>query len=56
MTYKINDTCIACGTCEGECPVSAISSGDPIYTIDPEKCTDCGNCASACPVSAIEKA
>ena len=55
MTHKINDTCIACGNCEGECPVSAISSGDPIYTIDPEKCTDCGNCVQACPVNAIEK-
>ncbi len=56
MTHKINDTCIACGTCESECPVQAISAGDPIYKIDPEKCTDCGNCVEVCPVKAIEKA
>lgn len=51
MAYKITDECIACGACESECPVEAISSGD-IFTIDPAKCTDCGNCAAVCPVSA----
>lgn len=55
MTHKINETCIACGTCEPECAVGAISAGDPIYTIDPKKCTDCGNCVSVCPVNSIEK-
>ena len=28
MAYKITDACIACGTCEGECPVGAISKED----------------------------
>ena len=28
MAYKISDDCIACGTCAGVCPVSAISEGD----------------------------
>ena len=25
MAHVISDTCIKCGTCEGECPVDAIS-------------------------------
>ena len=52
MAYKITDECIACGACEPECPVEAISPGDEIYVIDPDKCTDCGNCAEVCPVDA----
>ena len=34
MAYKISDDCIACGTCAGVCPVSAISEGDGKYVID----------------------
>jgi ferredoxin len=56
MPHKIIDTCIACGACESECPVQAISSGDPIYVIDTQKCDDCATCVSICPVNAIEKA
>ena len=55
MAYKINDSCLACGTCVPECPVEAISEGDPIYVIDPDKCTDCGACAEACPAESIEQ-
>ena len=51
MAYKIGDTCIACGACQAECPVNAISEGD-IYTIDADTCIDCGACASVCPVEA----
>ncbi len=54
MAYRINDTCIACGVCQAECPVDAISEGDPIYIIDPELCTDCGACADVCPTGSIE--
>lgn len=54
MAYKITDACIACGTCAGECPVSAISEGDGKYVIDEAACLDCGTCAGACPVGAIE--
>lgn len=53
MAYKITDECINCGTCEGECPVSAISAGDNTYVINPDECIDCGACAGVCPVSAI---
>ncbi len=52
MAYIIGDDCISCGTCEGECPVSAISQGDGKYVIDPEVCVECGACASVCPVEA----
>jgi NAD-dependent dihydropyrimidine dehydrogenase PreA subunit len=54
MAYKINDNCIACGACVGDCPVDAIESGEPIYIIDPDKCIDCGACQPTCPVEAIE--
>ncbi|MHB8962532.1 MAG: DUF362 domain-containing protein [Saccharofermentanales bacterium] len=56
MAYKISDACISCGSCEGECPVSAISAGNGIYVIDESTCIDCGACASACPVDAISPA
>ena len=52
MAYKITDTCVACGTCAGECPVGAISEGD-IYKIDENACVSCGTCADACPTGAI---
>ena len=55
MTHVISDDCIACGACEPECPVNAISAGDPAYVIDPAKCTDCEKCVEVCPVSAISK-
>jgi len=52
MAYIIGDSCIACGACESECPVSCISDGD-IYVIDPDQCIDCSACANICPVDAI---
>jgi len=53
MAYVISDECIACGSCEEECPVEAISEGDEKYVIDPNLCTNCGACADVCPVEAI---
>jgi NAD-dependent dihydropyrimidine dehydrogenase PreA subunit len=50
MAYTINEDCIACGACQPECPVDAISEGD-IYVIDPDVCIDCGAC-DVCPVDA----
>ena len=42
MAYKISDDCIACGACESECPVGAISEQDGKMVIDPETCVECG--------------
>ena len=52
MAYVIGDSCVACGTCAGECPVGAISEGD-IYSINADECTECGTCAGVCPSEAI---
>jgi len=52
----ITDECINCDVCEPECPNDAISQGDTVYVIDPNKCTECQGfheepqCASVCPV------
>ena len=60
MAYKISDECISCGACETECPNGAISEGETIYIIDPDKCTECvgaadsSKCAEICPVGAPE--
>ena len=55
MAYVINDACISCGSCEGECPTGAISAGDTQYVIDAATCIDCGACESVCPTQAIKQ-
>ena len=43
--------------CEPECPNDAISMGDEIYEIDPDRCTECvghyeaPTCQSVCPIN-----
>jgi ferredoxin len=52
----ITSDCISCGACEPDCPNEAISAGDSIYLIDPDKCTECvgafdaPKCVELCPV------
>ncbi len=53
MAYVINDGCVSCGACAGECPVNAISEGDGKYVIDADACLDCGSCAATCPTESI---
>lgn len=53
MAHRITDSCVSCGTCEGECPVGAISQGDTQYEINADTCIDCGACAAVCPTEAI---
>lgn len=55
MAYVIDaGCCIACGACEGACPVSAISSNDEgIRIIDEGACISCGSCSGACPSDCI---
>lgn len=56
MARTINDGCVACGACEGACPVGAISMGDGKFEIDADKCIDCGACEGACPTGSITEA
>ena len=59
MSLIITDECINCDVCEPECPNGAISQGDSIYLIDPNKCTECvghydtPQCVEVCPVDCI---
>lgn len=61
MALYITDECINCDVCEPECPNNAISQGDEIYVIDPERCTECvghydePQCVNVCPVECIPK-
>ena len=55
MAHKIDPAkCIACGSCQQECPAGAIKEGD-VYSIDPDVCLDCGACADVCPQEAISE-
>lgn len=53
MAYIIDEECIACGACMGECPSEAISEGD-IYVISADDCIDCGACADVCPTGSAK--
>lgn len=59
MALMITDECINCDVCEPECPNDAISQGDTVYVIDPNKCTECvghydtPQCVEVCPVDCI---
>ncbi len=62
MALMITDECINCDVCEPECPNEAISQGEEIYVIDPNRCTECvghfdtPQCVEVCPVECILKA
>ena len=59
MALRITDECINCDVCEPECPNQAITLGQEIYEIDPDKCTECvghfdePQCVQLCPVACI---
>ena len=55
MAYVISDASLSCGSCEGECPVGAISQGDGKYEINADLCLECGSCEAACPAGAISQ-
>jgi len=59
MALIVTDECINCDLCEAECPNGAISMGEEIYEIDPQRCTECvghfdaPQCRQVCPVDCI---
>ncbi len=59
MALLIEDSCINCDMCDAECPNEAITLGDEIYEIDPDKCTECvghydkAQCVLVCPIDCI---
>ena len=61
MALIITEECINCDVCESECPNTAISPGDEIYEISPDRCTECvgffdePQCQQVCPVDCIIK-
>jgi ferredoxin len=61
MAMTIDETCIACGACEPECPTKAISEGEDIFVIDAKLCVECighfdsPKCVEVCPTDSIHK-
>jgi ferredoxin len=60
MALIITDDCTACDACIPVCPNDAITTGDPIFIIDPFKCTECvgaddePQCRLVCPADCID--
>lgn len=56
MALYITEDCTNCDLCVEECPNEAITEGDDIYLIDPDKCSECvgahdePQCQEVCPV------
>ncbi|HMM54042.1 MAG TPA: YfhL family 4Fe-4S dicluster ferredoxin [Candidatus Desulfobacillus sp.] len=59
MALIITADCTNCGICITECPNDAISQGEEIHAIDPDRCTECvghyeeSQCVGVCPVDCI---
>ncbi|MCB2099355.1 MAG: YfhL family 4Fe-4S dicluster ferredoxin [Rhodobacterales bacterium] len=59
MALLITDECTNCDACVPVCPNEAISEGDIIYEINPNKCTECvghedePQCILVCPADCI---
>ena len=49
----VPESCIGCGLCISQCPVSAISMVDGKAVIDPSLCIACGLCVNGCAVNSI---
>ncbi len=60
MALIINQLCVNCDVCEPACPNQAITQGESIYIIHPDRCTECvghfdePQCVVVCPVECID--
>ncbi|MDR0975600.1 MAG: 4Fe-4S binding protein [Christensenellaceae bacterium] len=54
MKAKVTDSCVSCGSCVANCPVSAIKfNANGQAEVDQTVCVGCGYCVKICPVEAI---
>lgn len=54
VTVEVQEEpCIACGLCESECLLNAITVEGGVAVIDYDICTSCGMCIDVCPVNTI---
>ncbi|WP_024870948.1 YfhL family 4Fe-4S dicluster ferredoxin [Tolumonas lignilytica] len=59
MALLITEACTNCDMCEPECPNQAITMGDQVYEISPDRCTECvgfyeePTCVRVCPINCI---
>lgn len=52
--FHVEDSCIGCGLCARNCPVSAIQLRDKRPVWVKEQCVMCLSCLHHCPKSAIQ--
>jgi len=50
---KVNDVCVGCGVCAGQCLVGAIEMQEQKPVWIKEKCLLCLECVHKCPMNAI---
>lgn len=50
---RVNDECVACGTCVDRCMFNAISVENDKAEIDDDRCMGCGVCTVTCPTDAL---
>lgn len=52
-SFQIKPTCVCCGACAADCPVSCIRRQGQQYVIG-LGCIGCGDCYTICPVGAVQ--
>lgn len=55
VVYRVSRGCVFCGSCQHECPVSAITMTDAGAVIDEGTCVGCGRCYDNCVAEAIAR-
>lgn len=52
--YRVEDTCVGCGTCSRICPRGCIKMEDKHPVYDYTNCINCMACIQACPTKALQ--